>query len=69
MVNLKTCPTCGGKHIHKVCRTVTRSARGGSYTVPRLVFYECPDCGEQVYSPEAMEKIEAHRPKLTKAVA
>ena len=24
---------------------------------------ECPDCGEQAYSPEAMEKIEAHRPQ------
>jgi YgiT-type zinc finger domain-containing protein len=62
MINLKTCPTCGSRRIRRVRRTVVRTACGKRYTVPNLTFHECPDCGEQVYSPEAMEKIEAHRP-------
>ena len=69
MIDLKTCPTCGSKRIRRVRRTVTRSSRGRRYTVPNLTFHECPDCGEQVYSPAAMEKIEANRAKLTKASA
>jgi YgiT-type zinc finger domain-containing protein len=52
-----------------VRRTVTRTFRGKPYTVPNLTFHECPNCGEQVYSPEAIDKIEAHRPKRGRAVA
>ncbi len=37
--------------------------------VPNLTFHECPDCGEQVYGPEAMARIEAHRPKPTRITA
>lgn len=69
MIDHKTCPTCGSRRIHRVQRTVTRMFRAKRYTVPDLVFYECPNCGEQVFSPEAMDKIEAHRPKLMKAIA
>ncbi len=69
MIDLKTCPTCGSRRIRRVRRTVTRKSRGKRFTVPNLTFHECPACGEQVYSPEAMEKIEAHRPKRGSAVA
>ena len=69
MIDLKTCPSCGSRRIRRVRKTVTRKSRGRSYTVPNLTFHECPDCGEQVYSPEAMEKIEAHRPKRGKSAA
>ena len=44
-------------------------SRGREFKVPNLVFHECPDCGEQVYSPEAMERIEACRPKRDDAAA
>jgi YgiT-type zinc finger domain-containing protein len=67
MIDIKTCPTCGSKRIRKVKRTVTRTSRGRQFTVPQLTFHECPVCGEQVYSPEAMDKIEAHRSKSRKA--
>lgn len=69
MIHLKACPTCRSRRIKRVRRTVTRTSRGKRYTVPQLTFHECPDCGEQVYSPEAMERIEAHRPKRGKAAA
>lgn len=69
MINLKTCPTCGSRRIRRVRKTLTRKSRGKRYTVPHLTFHECPNCGEQVFSPEAMEKIEAHRSKRDKTAA
>ena len=69
MMELKTCPTCGSDRIRRVRRTVTRNCRGRPYTVPHLTFHECQACGEQVYSPEAMARIEAYRPRLVKASA
>ena len=69
IMNLKTCPTCGSKRIRRVRRTVTRQSRGKPFTVPQLDFHECPACGEQVYSPDAMAKIEACRPKRRKSAA
>jgi YgiT-type zinc finger domain-containing protein len=61
MIDLKTCPTCGSAKIRKVRRTVTRGPVGRRYTVPQLTFHECPACGEQVYGPEAMQKIQSRR--------
>jgi len=61
MVDLKNCPTCGSDKIRKVRRTMMRGPAGRSYTVPQLAFHECPACGEQVYGPEAMGKIETYR--------
>jgi len=69
MLDLNTCPTCGSRRIKRVRRTLTRTSRGSEYTVPNLVFHECPDCGEQVFSPEAMEKIESCRRRGGKAAA
>ena len=32
--------------------------QGKRYSVPGVEFYECPDCGEQIYDPAAMRQIE-----------
>jgi len=64
MLHLTHCPTCGSPRIKKVRRTVMRECRGQKYTVPGLQFHECPDCGERVYDPEAMRKIQAYRSKV-----
>ena len=69
MIDLRTCPTCQSPKIRKLRRTVTRLRRGKPFTVPHLLFHECPDCGEMVFSPEAMEKIEACRRAPVKATA
>ena len=67
MVQITRCPTCGSRKIRKVCRTVSRTFRGRPYKVPRLQFHECPACGERVYSPDAMRKMEAYRPTAARA--
>ncbi len=46
----------------KVRRDVVEEYRGQRYTVPKLGFHECPDCGERIYEPEAMRRIEAISP-------
>jgi YgiT-type zinc finger domain-containing protein len=56
------CPTCGSAKIRKVRRKWTGTYRNQAYTVPALQFYECPDCGEEVYDRLAMRNIEAHSP-------
>lgn len=63
ILKITECPTCGSKRIKRVRRRVWKdSFRGQEYTVPNLVYHECPDCGERLYGPEAMEKIERYSP-------
>jgi YgiT-type zinc finger domain-containing protein len=62
MVHHKVCPTCGSREIRKVRRTLTRTFRGRSYKVPRVEYHSCPRCGEEVFSPEAVRKIQACSP-------
>jgi len=54
------CPTCGSKKVKKVRRDLVEEYQG--YTVPKLEFHKCPDCGEKIYGPEAMRRIEAISP-------
>jgi YgiT-type zinc finger domain-containing protein len=58
ILKIASCPTCGSRRITKVRRSVTGTFRGRKYTVPDLNFFECPDCGEKVYSREALREIE-----------
>lgn len=67
MMKIKTCPACGSAKIRRVRRNWTGQFQGQTYTVPRLEFHECPDCGEKVYDRDAMRKIEAHSPAFAKA--
>ncbi|MBI1785152.1 type II toxin-antitoxin system MqsA family antitoxin [Candidatus Sumerlaeota bacterium] len=64
--NLKTCPTCGKKRLKRVTRDLKEQFHGVTYVVPKVVFHECSDCGEQLYGPEAMRKIEACYPANVK---
>ncbi len=65
-MKITICPTCGSGKIKKVKRNWTSKLQGQTYTVPALEFYECPNCGERVYEPQAMRKIEAHFPVFSK---
>ena len=65
-LQIKTCPTCGSNKIKRVVRDVTRKYKGQTYTVPKVEFYECPNCGEKVYDREAMLKIESYSPAYRK---
>jgi YgiT-type zinc finger domain-containing protein len=66
MIKITTCPTCGSKKIKLGSRNLVRNFRGQTYAVPDLEFHECPDCGEHVYDPQAMRRIEAHSPAYAK---
>jgi YgiT-type zinc finger domain-containing protein len=60
------CPTCGSRKIKHVRKTVTREFEGKRYTVPNLEFYECPNCGEELYDRPAFQKIVLHSPAYEK---
>jgi YgiT-type zinc finger domain-containing protein len=57
-LKLSVCPTCGKKNLKRVRKTVSGTRQGKRYSVPGVEFYECPDCGEQIYDPTAMRQIE-----------
>ncbi|MBC8449405.1 MAG: type II toxin-antitoxin system MqsA family antitoxin [Chloroflexi bacterium] len=61
-LNITRCPTCGSDQIKKVCRDWTGAAKGQTYVVPALTFYECPVCGERVFEREALVRIQASSP-------
>ena len=68
-LQIKTCPTCGSEKIRRVVRDITRKYKGHSYIVPKVGFYDCPNCGEKVYDHEAMLKIKDHSPAYHKVGA
>ncbi len=68
-LQITICPTCGSDKIRRVVRDITRSYKGQTYIVPKVEFYDCPNCGEKVYDREAMLKIEANSPAYHKADA
>ena len=45
----------------------TGTFMGQEYSVPNLRFHECPRCGERVYAPSAMRRIEAASPAYIKS--
>ena len=65
MTAIRTCPSCGSENIKKVRRKWTGEHRGQKYSIEKLDFFECPECGERVYSPEAMRRIEHASPAFT----
>jgi YgiT-type zinc finger domain-containing protein len=69
MKKITKCPSCSSVTIKRVRRKWSGEYRGQRYTVENLEFYECPDCKEQVYDPEAMRTIEANSPAFEKAVS
>ena len=58
---LTKCPTCGSRKIKRVRRNWNGVYKGQLYTVPRVSFDACPNCGEKVFNPRAVDRIEAHR--------
>lgn len=63
---ISACPSCGSSAIRKVKGEWTGSYKGMSYTVDALEYYACPKCGEKVYPPEAMRRIQEASPAYSK---
>ena len=53
--SITVCPNCGGTEIARI-HGKWASAKG--YEIPDLEYHACPDCGEKVYTPRAMRRIE-----------
>ena len=64
-LDIEYCPNCGSDQIKRVCRDWSGIYKGQAYIVPEVMFYECPVCGERVFTPEAMQKIQIHSPAHT----
>ena len=62
MFEISSCPTCGSQKLRRVRRDFEGEYQGDAYRVEGLEFFECPDCGEKIYSREAMRRIEAKSP-------
>ena len=66
MFDITHCPTCGSRKIRKIQGPLTREFKGETYTVADITYHECPDCGEHLYEPEAMDKLQAASPAFRK---
>lgn len=66
---MKTCPTCGTRRLRRVKRDI-KSHRGGQPYVARgIEVEECANCGERLFSPEALEAIAEQQPQSKRARA
>ncbi|MBP6821915.1 MAG: YgiT-type zinc finger protein [Acidobacteria bacterium] len=66
MLEITICPTCGSNKIRSVRKDQKREFNGQPYTVPDLEYQECPVCGEEIYGPDAVKKIETYSPAFAK---
>jgi YgiT-type zinc finger domain-containing protein len=67
MKPLKTCPICSGKRIRKVQRSLPGLVADRKVRASKVDCYECPDCGEHIYDPEAADKVLARPSHARKA--
>jgi YgiT-type zinc finger domain-containing protein len=61
---LRHCPTCGSNRIRTIRSDYRTRVRGEEVLVPSLEREECPNCGEILFGPQAMRRIESFRKKL-----
>lgn len=66
MIQVSACPSCGSTTIQAVRGDWSGSYRGRRYVVKDLRYFQCPRCGEKVYGPEAMRRIQAVSPAFSK---
>jgi YgiT-type zinc finger domain-containing protein len=62
MLKIKICPTCGSRRIRRVVADYRGNFRGKPYIARGVEHHECPNCGEKLFGPEAMRRIESSRP-------
>lgn len=64
---VSACPSCGSTTIRTVKGDWSGSYQGKPYVVKELRYFQCPRCGEKVYDPRAMRRIQAVSPAFSKA--
>ncbi len=65
--SLRRCPTRGSACIRSVVGDYRTRVQNAEVVVPGLERDECPDCGEVLFSPAAMRRIESFRKNPVKA--
>lgn len=63
---IAACPACGSTRIRAVQEDWSSSYTGKRYVVRNLRYFHCPQCGEKVYAPSAMRRIQAASPAFAK---
>ncbi len=64
---ISTCPSCGSSAIRKIRRNWRGTYQGKTFTVTALEYFDCPNCHEKVYPPQAMRRIQEHSPAYGKS--
>lgn len=63
---ITACPSCGSSSIKAVKGTWRGTFRGKPYSVSGLRYFACPSCGERIYDPAAMRRIQERSPAFAK---
>jgi ribosomal protein L37E len=64
--HVSACPTCGSTRTRMVRGNWSGAFKQKHYVVNDLRYFHCPRCGEKVYDPEAMRRIQAVSPAFSK---
>ena len=64
--HISACPACGSAGIRGVQEDLSDSHAGKRYVVRRLRYFHCAQCGEKVYDPSAMRRIQASSPAFAR---
>jgi YgiT-type zinc finger domain-containing protein len=65
-LHVSACPACGSTRIRTVRGDWSCTFKRKRSVVKDLRYFHCPRCGEKVYSPDAMRRIEAASPAFSK---
>lgn len=68
-LSLAICPTCESSRIRPVRRDIASNRGGKPYVAHDIEIEECPDCGERLFSPDALNEIAARQPRAGKVKA
>lgn len=63
---LTRCPACGSEAVKAVTGTWRGTYQGRAYSVPNLRYFECSGCGEKIYDPEAVRRIQDASPAFSR---
>jgi len=63
---VSACPACGGTSIRAMQEDWSHAYAGKRYVVKNLRYFHCAQCGEKVYDPSAMRRIQAASPAFAK---
>ena len=64
--HISSCPACGSTAIRTVQKDWSERYEGKRYVVRNLRYFDCTQCGEKLYDPNAMRRIQAASPAFAK---